>query len=212
MLRAILNRSWRQHPTKQQLYGHLPSITKTIQVRQTRHVEHWWRSRDELISVVLLWAPSHGRAKAGRPARTYIQQLYEDTVCSPEDQPEAMNDRERWQERVSDIRALGTTRWWWLVFSLFFVQYSMRSYWGFTKFKTFISPERIFLTIQLIHLFVLNAMNNMIVSFKSSLLNLNFQISSQYNDLFTSICVISFDNGQTDSSISAKGSTSGEMW
>ena len=30
MLRAILNKSWRQHPTKQQLYGHLPLITKTI--------------------------------------------------------------------------------------------------------------------------------------------------------------------------------------
>ena len=30
MLRAILNKSWRQHPTKHQLYGHLPPITKTI--------------------------------------------------------------------------------------------------------------------------------------------------------------------------------------
>ena len=28
MLRAILNKSWMQHPTKQQLYGHLPPITK----------------------------------------------------------------------------------------------------------------------------------------------------------------------------------------
>ena len=37
MLQAILNKSWRQHPTKQQLYGHLPPITKTIQVRLTRH-------------------------------------------------------------------------------------------------------------------------------------------------------------------------------
>ena len=33
MLRAILNRSWRQHPTKQQLYGQLPPITKTIKIR-----------------------------------------------------------------------------------------------------------------------------------------------------------------------------------
>ena len=33
MLRAILNKSWRQHPTKYQLYSHLPPITKTIQVR-----------------------------------------------------------------------------------------------------------------------------------------------------------------------------------
>ena len=37
MLWAILNKSWRQHPTRHQLYGHLPPITKTIQVRRTRH-------------------------------------------------------------------------------------------------------------------------------------------------------------------------------
>ena len=58
----------RQHPTRHQLYGHLPPIMKTIQVRQTRHAGHCWRSRDELISNVLLWTPTHGRAKAGRPA------------------------------------------------------------------------------------------------------------------------------------------------
>ena len=37
MLRTILNKSWRQHPTRHQLYGHLPPITKTIQVRWIRH-------------------------------------------------------------------------------------------------------------------------------------------------------------------------------
>ena len=111
MLRVILNKFWRQHPTRHQLYGHLPPITKTIQVRRTRHAGYCWRSRDELISDVLLWTPTHGRAKAGRPARTYIQQLCEDTGCSPEDQPEAMNDREEWRERVRDIHAGGTT-WW----------------------------------------------------------------------------------------------------
>ena len=57
MLRAILNKSWRQHPTRHQLYGHLPPITKTIQVRRTRHAGHCWRIRDELISDVLLWTP-----------------------------------------------------------------------------------------------------------------------------------------------------------
>ena len=71
MLRAILNRSWRQHPTRYQLYGHLPPITKTIQVRRTRHAGYCWRSKDELISDVLLWTPTYGQAKAGRPARTY---------------------------------------------------------------------------------------------------------------------------------------------
>ena len=89
MLRAILNKSWQQHTTKHQLYGHLPPITKTIQVRRTRHAGHCWRNKDELISDVLLWTPAYGRAKAGRPARKYIQQLCEDTECSPEDPPEA---------------------------------------------------------------------------------------------------------------------------
>ena len=115
MLRAILNKSWRQHPTRHQLYGHLPPITKTIQVRRTRHAGHCWRSRDELIRDVLLWTPTHGRAKAGRPARTYIQQLCEDTGRCPEDLPRAMNDREEWRERVRDIRATSATWWWWWV-------------------------------------------------------------------------------------------------
>ena len=53
-------------------------------------------------------------AKAGRPARTYIQQLCKDTGCCPEDLPEAMHEkREKWLERVRDIRATSTTWWWW---------------------------------------------------------------------------------------------------
>ena len=113
MLRAILNKSWRQHPTRRQLYGHLPPITKTIQVRRARHAGHCWRWKDELVSDVLLWTPTYGQAKAGRPARTYKQQLCEDTGCNPEDLPEVMNDREKWREMVKDIRGGGTSWWWW---------------------------------------------------------------------------------------------------
>ena len=61
------------------------------------------------ISDVLLWTPTHGCASVGRPARTYIQQLCEDTGCNPEDLPEAMSDREKWRETVRDIRAGGAT-------------------------------------------------------------------------------------------------------
>ena len=64
MLRAILNKSWRQHLTRHQLYGHLPPITKTIQVRRTTHAGHCWRSRDELIRDVLLWTSTYGGAKS----------------------------------------------------------------------------------------------------------------------------------------------------
>ena len=113
MLRAILNKTWRQHPTKLQLYDHLPPITKAVQNWRTRHVGHCWRSKDQLISDILLWSPSHRRAKAGRPAKIYIQQLYTDTGCSLEDLSEAMDDRDGWRERVWVIGAGSTTWWWW---------------------------------------------------------------------------------------------------
>ena len=119
MLRAILNQSWWQHTTRHQLYGHQRPIIKTIQVRWTRYAGHCWRSKDELICDVLLWTPTYGRAKAGWPARTYIQQLCKDMGCSPEDLPEAMNDREKWWEWVRDIRASSTTWWWWYTINYF---------------------------------------------------------------------------------------------
>ena len=99
----LLTAFWRQHPTKQQLYGHLPPIMKTIKIRWTRHAGHCWGSRDKLTSDVLLWTPSHDQAKAGRLAQTYIQQLCVDTGCSPEGLPEVMDDREGWRERVREI-------------------------------------------------------------------------------------------------------------
>ena len=110
LLRAILNKSWQQHPTRHKLYGHLPPINITIKARRTRRAGHCWRSKDEFISDVLLWTPAYGQEKAGRP---YIQQLCEDTECSPEDLPEAMNDWETWRENVRDIRSSDTAWWWW---------------------------------------------------------------------------------------------------
>ena len=112
ILRAISNKSWRQHPTKHRLYCHLPPITKTISVKWTRYAGHSWRSRNVLISDVLLWTPSHGCAKAGRPARNDMKPLCVVTCCSPGDLREAMNDKEWWRERVRYIRADGATGWW----------------------------------------------------------------------------------------------------
>ena len=111
MLRAILNKSWRQHPIKL----HLRSITKTTQVRRTRHVGHGWKSKYEHLSDILLCTTSHGLAKIGRPDRTYIQHLCADTGWRLEDLPGAMDDTDRWWERVREIRAGGATwwSWWW---------------------------------------------------------------------------------------------------
>ena len=107
MLLATSNKSWKQHPTKEQLYSHLPPITKTIKVRCTRHMGYCWTSKDR--SDVLMWTTS-----VGGPARTYIQQLCAGTGCSLEDLPGAMDERDEWQERVREIHASSATwGWWW---------------------------------------------------------------------------------------------------
>ena len=111
ILQTKLNKSWRQHPTKQQLFSHLTPIMKSIQIRWTIHVRHCWRSKDKLISDVLLWTPTHGQAKAGRSARTCIQQLCADTGWSLEDLPGVMDGRDGWQEKVREI-CDGSVTWW----------------------------------------------------------------------------------------------------
>ena len=95
MLQGVLNMTGRQHPTKQQLYGHLLAIMKSTSVRPTRDAGHCWRSKDELISDIYSSGPlSHGRAKVGPPAISYIQQLRADTGYKLKDLPGAMDDRD----------------------------------------------------------------------------------------------------------------------
>ena len=111
MLRAILNKFWMQYSTKQQLYSHLPPISKTIQIRGVRHVRHCWRSVTELIHDVLLWTFSHGRASVGQSTRTYLQKLCTDTGWRLEGLPEAMVDRDEWRERERESRKSVLTAW-----------------------------------------------------------------------------------------------------
>ena len=85
--------------------SHLHPISKTNQIR---HTGHCLRSKDELISYILQWIPSHGRARVGRSARIYLQQLCADTGCTQEDLREATEGKEEWRERVREIRASST--------------------------------------------------------------------------------------------------------
>ena len=72
---VVLNNSWKQHSIKQPLYGHLPSITQTIQVRRTRHTRHCWASKDVFISDVFRWTPTHGHTNFGQATKTCIDSL-----------------------------------------------------------------------------------------------------------------------------------------
>ena len=108
MLRAVLNISWKQHPTKKELYGNIPPLSVIIRERRMRFAGHCGCSKDELARDVLLWHPRQGKTPIGRPARTYIDQLRDDSGITSEDLSTAMLDRQGWKERVKTVRASST--------------------------------------------------------------------------------------------------------
>ena len=57
-----------------------------------------------LHSKVLLWNPTHGHARQGRPRKNYINQLAEEAGCLEEDLPSVMQDRDQWRDRVRRTR------------------------------------------------------------------------------------------------------------
>ena len=157
MLRVVLNKFLKQHPTKQQLYGHLLPIMNIIQIRRDRYAGHCWRSKEELISNVLPWIPSHGR-----PALTYIQQLCANTGCSTEDLPGAMDDRDEWRERVREINASSVT-WWWLFTLYVLITHTLRF------LSLFLSGHSIYIYIY-IYIYILGALVFEDTTFESSVL------------------------------------------
>ena len=62
--------------TTQDYYVLLSPISKSSQVRQTKHAGHCWRSKDELIGDVLQWTHIYGSGSVGRPSRTYINSVW----------------------------------------------------------------------------------------------------------------------------------------
>ncbi|KAI8494143.1 hypothetical protein Bbelb_279030 [Branchiostoma belcheri] len=102
MLRAVLNKTWQQHPTKEELYGDIPAVSELIRQRRTGFAGHVYRNKAELASELILWEPKQGHSKPGRPRMTYIDQLAADVGLPKEYLASAMTDKVDWRERVWD--------------------------------------------------------------------------------------------------------------
>ena len=107
MLRVVKNVSWKQHMRNDVLYGEIPKIKTAIAAQRKRFSRHCWRNKDELAHQLLSWEPTHGKRARGRPRRTFIDQLVDDTELQ-KDLTNAMNDREYWKSKVVDVRLRST--------------------------------------------------------------------------------------------------------
>ena len=108
MLRAALNVSWQDHIPNNILYGETPLLSETIQRQRLGFACHCWRNKNELAGELVLWDPTHGQRKIGRPALVYPDILVRDTGCQYNELPNAMSDRDNWRNRVKLCRASST--------------------------------------------------------------------------------------------------------
>ena len=109
MLRAALNVSYREHLTNRELYNNIPRITSSIREQRMRFAGHCWRSNNELVSDVLLRTPKYGQRSRGRPAKTFVYQMVEDTECEVEELINLMENKDEWKKRVFECRASSTS-------------------------------------------------------------------------------------------------------
>ena len=106
MICVILNIYWSTHPSKEGLYGNLVQIALVVRERITIFAGHCYRSKDQVVSDLILWTPNHSKAKVGCPSETFTKQLTGNADCQFEHLTRAMEDREYWRERVNMVWAI----------------------------------------------------------------------------------------------------------
>ena len=111
MQHDVLNKTWKHHPTKQQLYGHILCILQFIYRRWMWHGWCWEAGMNSWVKF------SSGSTHMDIPVSTdqqrHIPQLCVDTGCQLEDLPGMMADRNWWQEKIKRICTSCMTWWWW---------------------------------------------------------------------------------------------------
>ncbi len=100
MLRVVFNISWQQHITNKELYGDLPKVSDKVAARRLKLAGHCLRHPELPASSLVLWEPTHGRKSQGRPAKSMIDTLKEDTgLASTGELRTLMQDRDEWRVR-----------------------------------------------------------------------------------------------------------------
>ena len=85
------------HPKDKELYAELPKATDTIRQKRLKLAGHCYRHPEEAASNLVLWTPNHGKRGRGRPARTFVQQLRDDTGLQEREMASLMLSRDQWR-------------------------------------------------------------------------------------------------------------------
>ena len=99
LLMRVQNLSWKNHPTKQQIYGNIPSVSTTVKARRVQFAGHCCRAEKEVISTLILWKPSQSRGLS----LSYPAVISRDTGIMEQDLGKLMMDRKVLPSIVNSI-------------------------------------------------------------------------------------------------------------
>ena len=97
ILRMILNVDWSQKVTNEVLYGAIEKISTKIRRRFLKFAGHCLCRDDEVVSDLVLWEPTHGTRRWGRPPESYIKYLERETGIMASEMRVAMMNRAVWR-------------------------------------------------------------------------------------------------------------------
>ena len=83
MLWRVFQISWKSHTANAVLYGNILPVTETIKARRLRFAEHVHRLKDQPAKQLRFWQPPYRHRYHGRPHKTFLDVIKEDSGLEP---------------------------------------------------------------------------------------------------------------------------------
>ena len=99
LLMRVRNMNWRDHPSKEQIYGDLPKVSEVVRARRLNFAAHCARRLNEPVSRLVFWNPTQGTRSQGRPRLTYPKLLTQDAGIHQDDLLN-LKDRVQWRKFI----------------------------------------------------------------------------------------------------------------
>ena len=94
--------SWWDRVSNVEVFQNVPRVSETVRTRRLRLSGHVQRHEELTAHQLLFWEPDRGSRGRGRPKKTFINQLREDTGLSVDGEiMRLMEDRELWRTTLN---------------------------------------------------------------------------------------------------------------
>ena len=99
-LMPLLDLDWKDHPTREEIYGSLPKVSKVVRETCLNFAAHCSRRQNEPVSEPVFWMPAQGTCAQGRQRLMYPKLLSQDIGLEPQELLNFMQDRAMWRKFI----------------------------------------------------------------------------------------------------------------